>query len=1446
MVILSGSFVSSVPLGDDDLAHANGDDDSGLDTLNARQPANPDATEAVLSKVELCLRAKTDFAFVGKTLMELAANLSGSSRYNDLRSEADKEVRSLLAAGRKHLGRYKLVDAVRCFDLALDLAPGDSSVALSAALAFLRGHSQTQSDQRISQPILYDAKSVDSLRVKDDDEASAVTERYLAQAIARSSADGPVFREAIQRLVKCQVEAGKIDEMLRTLDRLPNLEATSPNLATFVAEHLITYSLNITAMLLRNERFDMALSIVHEFNHLFPKLPAVHLLSAEYALQKSNVSAAVMEFRQITETSADTFDAISFSAARQVWTLVSNNYLTCDVCGKTLPSLTPSCPYCDTPFVKRELLLDRYTQGIVHERTIAHIALAEILLMKNRPDSALEHVMTAISLIQKSDIPEPFDALRHQCQAKMEVNGLSAVYKLRVLLKKSRITPETLAEVEQIIHTEPEVFTHLPYQTRLRLLRHVIRAGHLEIALQMHSLAQKSMPHSDVLAGLGHELERNSDSQFRQSMSRANDAFTKGQFARALSAVDLAICISPDSSSARFLRAQIRVHLGQPLGALSDFRHVIETTVDTSQNESARWQATEILEAHGDLTQAIELLSPLTSDDAQRWRARLLRRLGGQPVIYTQLVDEVTMLDSLKHTPNVKGWQGFFAVALRAVGSSVVSAAGRDEIVAAQYEFLQALNGLGNSEGDPAFALRYIALPEAETPERGHLIIVLLARVFADNQTDCAARALELWQTIKGILPLAHRHVYAFEAITDENELTYLLHPFEPTSVAQIVRREELPRAEGNRYAIFPFATGTIDLHNFCWALLRESSPSMVSIHLVPTTLMSWERETLERIMLNAGPNEAEGSPELGPLALSDPISRWWQGTPRWGQAQANRYLVDNLSDRAYVLTINVVGSEASSSLLPEVVASTLLGPVHTINGMLFGGYEIVRATSEEELSAAHRNVETLDVENWVFTSLPTPGTRLRHLVTEVEAALAFRLPIPTTEGVPGLESLDVRPVAPPTNLPSNGTILGTSVTQAGSTYQPIRQSADDRRRHLYVVGKTGSGKSTLLRNLALQDMAAGHGVCVIDPHGDLVEDILQRIPKYRADDVIVFDPADEERPIGLNLLEARTDTEKHQIVTEFIGLLMRMYDPHQQGIVGPRFQHNVRNAMLTVMSAEGNTLIEVVRALTDMRYVQELLTCVTDPLVRNYWTNQIANTTDFHKSEILDYIVSKFNRFVGDERVRNIVGQRHTTVDFRQTMDNRQILLVNLSKGKIGPENAQFLGLLVTQRLLLSALSRADMSLEKRPDFFLYVDEFQNFATDLFCTVLSEGRKYGIAATVANQYLTQLDHSVLEAVMGNVGSFICFRLGMQDANALAQEFYPVLSSDDLLNLPKYTASVKLLVDGIAAQPFVMRTVPDLSPIDSALAETVRRASRQKYGRDGAKIKEEIIARFQE
>ncbi|OGM23731.1 hypothetical protein A2627_02080 [Candidatus Woesebacteria bacterium RIFCSPHIGHO2_01_FULL_39_28] len=417
------------------------------------------------------------------------------------------------------------------------------------------------------------------------------------------------------------------------------------------------------------------------------------------------------------------------------------------------------------------------------------------------------------------------------------------------------------------------------------------------------------------------------------------------------------------------------------------------------------------------------------------------------------------------------------------------------------------------------------------------------------------------------------------------------------------------------------------------------------------------------------------------------------------------------------------------------------------------------------------------------------------------------------------------------------------------STYRgikrPVYMANSDRQRHTYIIGKTGTGKSEFLKELIMQDVKAGKGLCFMDPHGDAVEQLLEMIPPERAEDVIYFRPSDAERPMGLNLLEAKTEDQKHFVTTSVINMFYKLFDPYKTGIVGPRFEHAVRNAILTAMCEEGTTFVEVMRILTDARFVQDLLPKVTDPIVRRYWTDQIAQTSDFHKSEVLDYITSKFGRFVTNKMVRNIIGQSTSSFSFREVMDNGKILLINLSKGEIGEENSSFLGLVLVPRILMAAMSRADIPEEQRRDFYLYVDEFQNFATPDFAQILSEARKYHLSLTVANQFIGQIDEEVKNAIFGNVGTIITYRVGVSDASYLAHEFAPVFNEDDLLNIERFHVYTKTIVKNEPVPPFSMDLTKDVAVQkgDTRVAEIIKEMSRLRYGRDERLVEAEISRR---
>ena len=432
-----------------------------------------------------------------------------------------------------------------------------------------------------------------------------------------------------------------------------------------------------------------------------------------------------------------------------------------------------------------------------------------------------------------------------------------------------------------------------------------------------------------------------------------------------------------------------------------------------------------------------------------------------------------------------------------------------------------------------------------------------------------------------------------------------------------------------------------------------------------------------------------------------------------------------------------------------------------------------------------------------------------------------------------------------PSEIPSEGLFLGTSTYRG--VKRPVYISEDDRRRHMYIIGKTGTGKTEMLKDLIMQDIRAGKGICYMDPHGDAVKDILEMIPPERAEDVVYFNPSDTERPMGLNLLEAKTEDQKHFAATAIINMMYKLFDPYKTGIVGPRFEHAVRNAMLTVMCDEGATFIEVVRVLTDAKYVQELLPKVKDPIIRRYWTDQIAQTADFHKSEVLDYIVSKFGRFVTNKMVRNIIGQSESAFSFREIMDEQKILLINLAKGEMGEENSNFLGLILVPRLLMAAMSRQDTPEEQRKDFYLYVDEFQNFATPDFAQILSEARKYRLNLVVANQFIGQVEEELKNAIFGNVGTIACFRVGVTDANYLAHEFTPVFTEEDLLNIERYHVYTKTTVKNEPVPPFSMELTKDMEKqarmANKRVSEIIKEMSRLKYGKDARLVEAEVIRR---
>ncbi len=534
-----------------------------------------------------------------------------------------------------------------------------------------------------------------------------------------------------------------------------------------------------------------------------------------------------------------------------------------------------------------------------------------------------------------------------------------------------------------------------------------------------------------------------------------------------------------------------------------------------------------------------------------------------------------------------------------------------------------------------------------------------------------------------------------------------------------------------------------------------------------------------------------------------------------------------------------------------------------------YGGLEaniriITSANSKEKAIANLQNIinsfsqyNIYRYGNSFVASIPTkPGNIIqesiyrsfrsdRYMVLNTEElASLWHLPNPGTE-TPHINWLGARKAPPPLNLPTEGITLG--YTSYRGEQKIVKMKRADRRRHLYVIGKSGSGKSVFIQNLAVQDVQNGEGVCVVDPHGDFAEYVLQHVPKERADDVIYFNPSDTERPIGLNMLEVKSEEQKDFATQEMISIFYKMVsDP---SMIGPMFEHQMRNVMLTLMSDLDNpgTIAEVPRMFTDDEYVSEWKKKLRDPMVLAFWDKEMAKTSDFHKSEMLGYLISKVGRFVENSMVRNIIGQSHSGFSFREIMDNKKILIVNLAKGLTGEINSNLLGMIIVSKLQMAAMERAQLPEDKRHDFYLYIDEFQNFITDSIATILSEARKYRLDLIIAHQYLKQLEDNkgktaVRDAVLGNAGTLVSYRIGVEDADILQKEYAPTFSAYDLINVEQYTTYIKLLIDNTAAKPFNMNIYPPQKG-NKELAAAIKELSRLKYGRPREIVDAEIMER---
>ena len=523
----------------------------------------------------------------------------------------------------------------------------------------------------------------------------------------------------------------------------------------------------------------------------------------------------------------------------------------------------------------------------------------------------------------------------------------------------------------------------------------------------------------------------------------------------------------------------------------------------------------------------------------------------------------------------------------------------------------------------------------------------------------------------------------------------------------------------------------------------------------------------------------------------------------------------------------------ASSDTKPrsDAILGGIISAFSQFNSPEFNGFKVNMFKNQKKLAI-----------DYTFRAFPLKVRT--NILNSVELSSIFHLPdqnaIPNSQ----VERQLVKQVDGPARLATEGVFLGTNEFRGNK--KPIYLSDDDRRRHMYVIGQTGMGKSVFLENIAFQDMCDGRGFAFIDPHGDAVEALLKRVPKERIDDVIYFDPADIEHPVGMNMFEFTSEDQKDFIVQEGISMLQSLFDPQNQGFFGPRGQHMFRNAALLLMAdPKGATFIDIPQCFTDPEFVKSKLKYVTDKAVYDYWTKEFpASQKSSDAGEVITWFASKWGPFISNTIMRNTLGQVKSGFNIREIMDNKKIFLVNLSKGRLGDINANLLGMIFVMKFQQAAMSRQDIPEDERKDFCLYVDEFQNFATDSFESILSEARKYRLNLIVANQFMTQLTDKIREALLGNVGTIICGRVGVTDADLMVKAFTPTFTAEDLTKTPNHAAVAKVMMFGMPSSAFTINLPAPMGEPNNNLMESLKIYSATRYAKTRAEAEKEINERW--
>ncbi|MBD3327735.1 type IV secretion system DNA-binding domain-containing protein [Candidatus Peregrinibacteria bacterium] len=536
---------------------------------------------------------------------------------------------------------------------------------------------------------------------------------------------------------------------------------------------------------------------------------------------------------------------------------------------------------------------------------------------------------------------------------------------------------------------------------------------------------------------------------------------------------------------------------------------------------------------------------------------------------------------------------------------------------------------------------------------------------------------------------------------------------------------------------------------------------------------------------------------------------------------------INKVSKLLYEANIRIVyipkkkNKESAIVKLREIAGSFKQFNIPQINGL-----EIGRAFEGEKIISRYQN----------------RTVRSPFLFSTEELATVYHLPNLTVT-TPNIYWVRSKLLEPPGDLPTPSNTKEDDLTLIGRTnfrgsLQTFGIKTLDRRRHMYIIGKTGMGKSTLLENMIYSDIAAGKGVAVVDPHGDLADNVLNFIPSWRTNHVVIFDPSDREFPVAFNMLE-NVDPSLNSIISSgLVGIFKKIYAESW----GPRLEHILRNTILSLLEYPGTTMLGIPRILQDKEFRKKVVRKITDPIVKSFWENEFEKMEPRQRVEAISPILNKVGQFLSSPIIRNILGQPKSAIDLRFAMDKKKIVIVNLSKGKIGEDNSSLLGAMMITKFQLDAMTRANIPEKDREDFYLYVDEFQNFATDSFATILSEARKYRLNLTMANQYIAQMKDEVKDAVFGNVGSILGFQVGYDDADYLSQQFGEEVLPPDMVSLSKYSAYTKLLIDGMPSKTFSLNTLPPpiLDEDIEGRRDKVIKLARERYATDRAVVEDKI------